>query len=92
MADAGFSSDYLLVRELIQNGKTLEINKDDCHLDKLIKAKINDVIVNDIVTKHYDSSMKYEYYWHTAYNRVFKLMIKINRIRQRNWYFKKLTV
>jgi hypothetical protein len=88
MANAGDSYDNVLIHKLIQEGRTLPIKESDDPIAIQIKEKINRVILEDETSnRNYNG---YKYVSHTAYNRTFKLVIKINRIRQRNWYYKKL--
>ena len=79
-----------LVHELINKGKLLIISESEDCIVRSIKSKINDVIKNDIVTNERWNGHKFKH--HSAWTKLDNLLIKINHIRQRNWYFKKLEI
>jgi hypothetical protein len=91
MANAGHSKDNKLVKQLLKTGKILPINYNEPDFVTKIKLLINDLVLNDKIltrTLPWGKHEKYEY--HSAWERQTKVMIKINQIRIRNWYFNKL--
>lgn len=87
MTNAGFSSDYKLFRKLMDDDVLIKIHKDDDALAVLIKTKMNIVLQEP----EHLSQWNYDEYLKQHYTRK-KLIIKINQIRQKNWYFDKLKV
>lgn len=89
MANAGYSNDNKLVTRLIKTGKQLSMNPTDPPYLVYIKTLINDLVINDVPEPHTWQGKKY--YSHSAWVRSTKVLIKINQIRQRNWYWKNIT-
>ena len=85
MADAGFSSDNKLIRNMIRENKLLNINSDDVGFIVDIKQRMNNLILEDTIKNSSFCGRKTEY--HTAWGKSYRLLIKINQIRQKNWYF-----
>lgn len=89
MADAGFSADKKFVDKYLHENKYVPIQPDDNPIVIEIKNNINDVIKNDkLIPKSYNN---HKYYYHTAWeNKYGKLLIKINQLRVKNWFWDKL--
>lgn len=88
MADAGYSADNKLVVKLINEGKFIPIAQDDLPIVKEIKSKINNLVAED---KPKNSCyMGKTYIYHTAFEKMTRVLIKINQIRQKNWFFEKV--
>jgi len=88
MGNNGNSNDKKFITEAIYGGKLLRINKNEPCVTRIIKEKINFLIINDRVTTIKHNGKKYD--THSAYYGMYKLLIKINRLRLKNWFWDKL--
>lgn len=88
MANAGRSSDSLLVKRLIKEGKYIKHYPGErwCVWD--MKNRINKLILDDVVHNERYNGKNYEV--HSAWRHTTRLMIKLNQIRLHEWYFDKL--
>lgn len=88
MANAGYSADNKFITEAIRSGKLIAINPNEHPLIQIFKEKINNLLLNDVVTPYKHSGRTY--YSHSAWSNDGKVLIKINQIRQKNWFWDKL--
>lgn len=90
MANAGFSSDCKLIKETITSGKILKINDTDTSIEIKIKKMINDLVLTDeIINRTYGSNIKHQY--HSSWGKMYKVLIKINQLRLKHWFFKAIS-
>lgn len=88
MANAGYSSDCILLTKLIQEQKQIKILPTDNDVEIIIKNKLNNLVLNDVISNFSLNDKKY--LTHSAWEHKSKVLIKINQIRIKNWYFSKL--
>jgi|JFJP01.1.fsa_nt_gi hypothetical protein len=88
MANCGYSADKKLIADAIKSGKTLDIKEKDNSIIILFKNKINALLLEDTVSNHEYNGHKYEF--HSAWNKLSRLLIKLNQIRQKNMYYKSI--
>ena len=89
MANAGYSSDYKLIRHSLDYGKILKIKSDDYYLQKYLKEYVNKLILGDVVTNECWNGKNY--LRHSSWDNVSKTAIKMNQLRLRHWYFKPIS-
>ena len=87
MANAGYSADNKFIDQAIKVGKLIAINPDEHPIIQDFKNRINVLLLNDKVIPHKFHGKTY--YHHTAYCDN-KLLIKINQIRMKKWFWDKL--
>jgi len=88
MANAGYSADKKFITEAIQSGKLLTINKSEQPIIQIFKEKINNLLLNDVVRTETWNGKKYDV--HSAWGDKYNLLIKMNQIRQKNWFWDRL--
>lgn len=90
MANAGEGMDTKLLKKFIRKRYYIPLLESDNDIDIQIKNIMNNLIENDEVqTKTYNST-KYE--WHSAWQKLSRVLIKINQLRVNNFYYKPLKV
>jgi hypothetical protein len=89
MANAGYSSDCKLVRNSIDEGNLLTIHESEHPISKRFKSALNELILND-KSYHYKYGGK-TYYSHSAWSESEKILIKINQLRLKYWYWEKIS-
>jgi len=88
MANAGYSADKKFITEAIRSGKLLDVKSTEQPLIQIFKEKINFLIKNDDITAHKFDGKKY--YSHSAWGGMYQLLVKMNQIRMKNWFWDKL--
>jgi hypothetical protein len=88
MADAGYSADKKFIAEAIRSGKLLHSTKEEHPIIQSFKHRINFLLLDDVLTPHkYDGK---KYYSHSAWGGMYQLLVKMNQIRMKNWFWDKL--
>jgi hypothetical protein len=90
MTNAGFSPDCKIIKETLSNGKFLKVNDSDTPLEIKIKVMINRLVLDDeTINRTYGNGVKYQY--HSSWSKIYSVLIKINQLRLKNWFFKPIS-
>lgn len=90
MANNGDGRDTTLLKKMIHSGKLLTVNEEDSDLLKLIKTKLNTVVLED--KTHNERYLKHRYVAHSAWFRIEQTVTVINKLRQQNWFWDYITL
>lgn len=88
MADAGYSADYKLCKRLgLQEKKYITHLDSDDELMVILKNHANDCIYYylKIIENRFNN-------WNDLRNKIDNIIITMNQLRQRNWYWKSITL
>ena len=88
MADAGYSADKKIIEHLIREEKFLKIKETDCAIITDFKKRINKLLEEDKIVCSTWCGKKCER--HSAWDSMYQLLIKMNQIRIKKWYFKRI--
>jgi len=89
MANAGYSADKKFISQCIRDNKLLVIKPEEHPIIQDFKQRINVLLIEDEI-KWYPSFNGKKYAVHTAWGRKYQLLIKINQIRMKNWFWDRL--
>lgn len=82
MGNNGRGKDYLLLKKMIRDWKYLTINENDSYLTKIIKEKMNNVLIRNRKTTD----------WYKIYISVKNANDVINKLRQQNWFWEEINL
>lgn len=86
MGNAGHSRDIKIINEAIKTGKQFKINDIEHPVSLFFKLRVNEeILANDKLTP-YKAGGK-TYYSHSAWSKLDNILIKINQMRIRYWYW-----
>ena len=85
----GSSSDCKLMKKAISSGKCLKVNDTDTSLEIKFKTMINHLVLEDELIYYNFNGKKISY--HSSYRKKSKVLIKINQLRLKNWFFKPIS-
>lgn len=89
MANAGRHNDTQLIKKMIFDEKLIRIEPTDHHIAKQIKFRFNALVMTDTLRNGNYNGRKYVS--HSAFRHVDKLLIRINQLRFKHWYFESIT-
>lgn len=92
MADNGYGRDTILLKEMIKKNKLLPISDEDTNIGRVIKFKMNSIVLNNTQEKRafHLGNKKYKYIWNSGYEKVYNTITVVNKLRQQHWYWEYL--
>lgn len=88
MANAGNHSDTRLINQMIREEKLITISSDDHPIARKIKLRFNELVTKDERLPHTFNGKKYV--GHTAWRKLHNLLLRVNQLRWKYFYFEPL--